>query len=295
MGQPESALLRIGELSRRTGVSVELLRAWEARYRLLRPRRTPGGFRLYSGRDESRVRRMRGLVGSGLSASEAARAVLRGEDATGTATNVPSGIAEELDRSLIALDEPGAHATLDRLFSAVPLEVSIARVIVPEMRSVGDRWAAGVLTVAQEHFASALIRSRLLGLARGWDQGRGRRAVLACAPGEQHDIGLVCFGLLLHRQGWRIVYLGQDTPVDAAATALKRSRADALVIASVEQTRFEGAARALAEIGQRTALAIGGAGATPAGARRMGAVLLPHDLVDAATELTAAPSAMSRS
>lgn len=294
VGQPGSALLRIGEVSRRTGVSVELLRAWEARYRLLRPRRTPGGFRLYSERDESLVRRMRGLLGSGLAASEAARAVLRGEDATGAATSVPPGIAEELDLSLIALDEPGAHATLDRLFSAVPLEVSIARVIVPEMRSVGDRWAAGVLTVAQEHFASALIRSRLLALARGWDQGRGLRAVLACAPGELHDIGLVCFGLLVHRQGWRVVYLGQDTPVDAAATALKRSRADALVVASVERTRFAGAARALAEIGRHTTLAIGGAGATAANARRMHAVLLPHDLADAATQLAARTSATRR-
>ncbi|HET8568531.1 MAG TPA: MerR family transcriptional regulator [Candidatus Limnocylindria bacterium] len=291
---PGTALVRIGELSRRTGVSVELLRAWEARYGLLRPRRTPGGFRLYGERDESRVRRMRGLVGSGLSASEAAHAVLRGEDATGASTSVPPGIAEELDLSLVALDEPGAHATLDRLFSAVPLELSIARVIVPELRSIGDRWAAGVLTVAQEHFASALIRSRLLSLARGWDQGRGRRAVLACAPGELHDIGLVCFGLLLHRHGWRVVYLGQDTPVDAAATALRRPRADALVVASVERRRFARAASALAEVGKRTTLLIGGAGATAAGARRMNAVLLPQDLADAATQLAAGTQATRR-
>lgn len=293
--RPASARLRIGELSRRTGVSVELLRAWEARYGLLRPSRTPGGFRLYSERDESRVRRMRGLVDSGLSASEAAHAVLRGADETGAAPNVPPGIAEQLDLSLIALDEPGAHATLDRLFLAVPLELSIARVIVPEMRSIGDRWAAGVLTVAQEHFASALIHSRLLGLARGWDQGRGRRAVLACAPGELHDIGLVCFGVLLHRQGWRVVYLGQDTPVDAVATALKRSRADAVVIASVERSRFARAAPALAEIGRRTPLLIGGAGATAGGARRMNAVLLPQDVADAATQLAAGTSPIRRS
>lgn len=294
MGRRSAGLLRIGELSRRTGVSVELLRAWETRYGLVRPRRTPGGFRLYNELDESRVRRMRGLVGSGLSASEAAHAVLRGQDATGAARDVPPGIAAELDLALLALDGPVAHATLDRLFAAVPLELSISRVILPELRSIGDRWAAGRLTVAQEHFASALLRSRLLGLARGWDQGRGRRAVLACAPGELHDIGLICFGLLLHREGWRVLYLGQDTPVDAAATAVARSRADALVMSSVEQDRFTRAAPALAEIGRGGALHLGGAGATAAGARRLRGVLLPPDLAEAAAQLGTGPVGRTR-
>ena len=64
--------MRIGELSRRTGVSPELLRAWEQRYDLLRPSRSPGGFRLYSADDEARVRRTTALIADGLSAAEAA-------------------------------------------------------------------------------------------------------------------------------------------------------------------------------------------------------------------------------
>ena len=98
------AALRIGELSRRTDVSVELLRAWELRYRLLRPRRTSGGFRLYSEQDEWRVRRMRSLVGSGLSAAQAAAGVLEEERAGAQATVVPYGLLDEFDRAL-----PAAH------------------------------------------------------------------------------------------------------------------------------------------------------------------------------------------
>src|SRR5438132_2117314 len=67
-----AARVRIGELSRRTGVSAELLRAWEQRYGLLRPERSAGGFRLYSVGDESRVRRMPALIASGVWASEGA-------------------------------------------------------------------------------------------------------------------------------------------------------------------------------------------------------------------------------
>src|SRR5690242_13227449 len=69
-------VLRIGELSRRVGVSDHVLRAWESRYGLLRPVRSPGGFRLYSDRDEERVRRMQFHLARGLGAAEAARAAI---------------------------------------------------------------------------------------------------------------------------------------------------------------------------------------------------------------------------
>ena len=207
-------LYRIGELSRRVGVSPELLRAWESRYRLLRPQRSPGGFRLYGERDELRVRRMRELVGSGVAAAEAARSVLREERTIGRATAVPVGLADRLDGALLAFDEAGAQAALDRLFTTVQLETALSEVLLPELKRIGTGWVGGDVTVAQEHFASNLIRARLLGLARGWDEGRGPRAILACLPGEQHDIGLIAFGLVLRRQGWRIVYLGQDAPLE---------------------------------------------------------------------------------
>ena len=77
-----TTLLRIGELSRRTGVRADTLRAWERRYGLLSPRRSDGGYRLYGPADEGRVRTMLSLLGSGLSAAEAAALALRGGDAT---------------------------------------------------------------------------------------------------------------------------------------------------------------------------------------------------------------------
>ena len=83
-----SPVLRIGELSRRLGVSDHVLRAWESRYGLLQPVRSAGGFRLYSEADESRVRRMQAHLADGLSAAEAARAVL-GEDSG--ARRIPAG------------------------------------------------------------------------------------------------------------------------------------------------------------------------------------------------------------
>ena len=75
-GMGEPGHLRIGELSRRTGASVDLLRAWEKRYGLLDPDRSEGGFRLYSDDDVARVRAMQAHLVDGLAAAEAARRAL---------------------------------------------------------------------------------------------------------------------------------------------------------------------------------------------------------------------------
>ena len=90
---------------------------------------------------------------------------------------------------------------------------------------------------AQEHFASTLIRERLLGLARQWDYGRGPRAVLACPPGERHDIALICFGLALGAAGWRILFLGPDTPIDTLTGVSQALDADVVVLAATTPAR----------------------------------------------------------
>src|SRR5215217_6179194 len=119
--------VRIGELSRRVGVSPELLRAWEQRYGLLRPVRSAGGFRLYAAADEERVRSMRRHLDAGVSAAQAARLALgegargggRGEDARSPGL---TQLSAELRAALDRLDEPTAHATVDRLLATLTLE-----------------------------------------------------------------------------------------------------------------------------------------------------------------------------
>src|SRR4029453_9612731 len=87
---PGPGYLRIGERARRTGVSPELLRAWEQRYGLLQPTRTPGGFRLYSTADEARVQHMQRLVAGGLAAAQAAHLVLSGDEPAPEAAPSPA-------------------------------------------------------------------------------------------------------------------------------------------------------------------------------------------------------------
>ncbi len=244
--------MRIGELSRRTGVSPELLRAWEQRYDLLRPTRSPGGFRLYSPDDEARVRRTTALIAGGASAAEAARMAGSGADAAATGVEARPLVADltaELRRAMDEYDAAAAHAALDRLFSSVSLEFAITEVLIPYLRDLGDRWAAGRVSVAQEHFAANLVRGRLLGVAGDWGAGGTSTAVLACMPGEHHDLGLVILGILLARRGWRVTFLGADTPFDTLQEGVRTLRPTVVVLATMDPDvwgRHVGAVTALA-------------------------------------------------
>ena len=217
----EPGLLRIGELSRRSGVSPELLRAWERRSHLLRPTRSPGGLRLYSLDDLDRVRAMQHHLSRGLAAAEAAALTVEQPISPPDAGTSTEEAKRQLRDALAAFDEPRAQAVIDSLLATATIDTVLAGVVVPYLHELGDRWERGGASVAEEHFASSVLRGRLLGLARGWGLGLGPRVVLACAPGEQHDLGLLAFGLALRARGWRIIYLGTDTPITSVADAAR--------------------------------------------------------------------------
>jgi DNA-binding transcriptional MerR regulator len=276
--------VRIGELSRRTGVSIDLLRVWERRYGVLTPERTSGGQRLYSVGDEQRIRAMQAHLTSGLSAGEAARLVTRSGGLAASARE----LAESLVAALDDLDEAAAHAALDRAFSELGVESALTDVLMPYLRELGDRWACAEVTPAEEHFASRLLHARLLGAARGWDRGSGPRALLACPPGEDHDLALISFGIALARRGWRITFLGASTPIGAIQQMVGEMDVEVVVLAATTPVRFADVVERLRELAQAVPLAIAGAGANSRLAEEAGARLLDGDPVSAAAAIARA-------
>jgi DNA-binding transcriptional MerR regulator len=281
--------VRIGELARRTGVSPELLRAWEQRYDLLHPGRSKGGYRLYSSVDEQRVRRMTQLLATGLSAAEAARQAITFQPGpphadSAVSPSVVGQIAGQLRTALDTFDGTRAQATLDLLLASVSLEGALAGVIIPYLHDLGDRWETGRATVAQEHFASNLIRGRLLGLARGWGAGDGPRALLACLPGEAHDLGLIIFGILLANRGWHVTFLGADTPFDTLQGSIRTIRPSILVLATARPDHIQTHAKEIESVAAQVPTALAGAidelAPIPAGAQ-----VLTGDIVEAARTL----------
>jgi DNA-binding transcriptional MerR regulator len=283
--------LRIGELARRTGVSPEVLRAWEQRYGLLHPDRSAGGFRLYSDLDERRVRRVRELMGAGLSAGEAARRALdaaaQGEPRDGGASaptllgDRTGDLADALDR----FDGVSAHRALDDLLAAFSVETVLRDAVLPYLRELGERWERGEVSIAQEHFASNLIRGRLLGLAREWDARAGPGLVLACPPGERHDLPLVVFGIVAARAGWRVTFLGADTPFETLEQAVGSARPALVVLSVADPARIDANAGAIERLAGDVPVSIGG-NVDPARVEALGARALRGDPVGAALRLS---------
>jgi methanogenic corrinoid protein MtbC1 len=163
--------------------------------------------------------------------------------------------------ALDRLDDAAAHTAFDQLLADYSRDSILEDVVLPLLRELGDGWARGEVSVAHEHFASNLLQGRLLGLARGWDRGVGPRAVLACPSGERHDLGLLIFGIALREHGWRITFLGADTPSDTLVETVGRLAPAAVVVAITDPARLGEVAETVAALAGSATVWIGGAGA----------------------------------
>jgi methanogenic corrinoid protein MtbC1 len=203
-----------------TGVPRNTLLAWERRYGLVRPARLANGYRSYSEGDVALLRQVKALVDHGHAISEAVGLVL---------APVPRQPGPTLDHqrarlldTLLRFDHEGAVRVVAQL-GQLPYEQLLDELYLPLLRELGERWAAGTTTVAQEHFASAFVRERmhsmLIALERR--EATGTTALLACFEGERHDLGLMAAAIRLALRGWRITWLGADVPVDDLIGAVR--------------------------------------------------------------------------
>jgi MerR family transcriptional regulator, light-induced transcriptional regulator len=274
------AVLRIGEVSRRTGVAVPTLRAWERRYGLMTPDRTEGGHRLYSERDIERVRAMLRLLDDGWSAAAAAREVLR-EPASVTHLRAIPGegtasreLASRLEAAIDAFDGEAADGVIDDVFARLQVPRALDDVLLPVLRHLGDGWQDDPRVIAREHFATNTLRPRLQRLLRTSATRSGARRVLAATPEqEEHDLGLLAACVVAADAGWQVHYLGARTPASAIAGSAAELRPDVVLVAAMFREHAE---RYLADAPDLAgaALTLGGTGFTPADAAR-----LPHAVV----------------
>jgi DNA-binding transcriptional MerR regulator len=246
-----------------TGLTPATLRAWERRYHLFKPLRSPGGHRLYN-KDE--IELLKWLVDrqkEGLSISRAVElwrsqsnqssAQIQILSASTRVFAMSEGTLERLRRNwreaCLAFNEPEAElATAKALAIATP-EVVCTQVLQKGLAELGVGWYAGTVSIQQEHFASALVARRLNTLFSVTPvPSRPGRLLAACPPGEDHDLALLMLAFILRWQGWEVIYLGADVPLDQLDATLQAT-APQLVL-SVAQT-LPGAA-SLAELAEFT-------------------------------------------
>jgi len=293
----------IKQAAARSGVTVELLRAWERRYRVVHPQRTPAGYRLYDDADVSRLQAVRRLLSEGWSAGNAAAAV-REMDAdeigrlvaappgrvSGEATIEPEELIVAFVAAARAVDQAGMEEILDQAFAHGSFERVAEGLLMPMLTAIGDAWAAGQLEVGSEHLASQLMQRRL-GMAF---QAAGRplpgdRPILVGLPaGARHELGALAFAVAARRAGLPVVFLGPDLPAGDWVAAARGVAARAAVIGvptDTDAAQAVGVVQALADGMPDLVIALGGAGAGSAAAP--GVLRLPSNLgpsVDLLTE-----------
>lgn len=243
--------ISIGSLARRTGVPVDTLRAWERRYGVLRPERTDGGQRRYGDRDVERVLWLSARVAEGQRISDAVAALnaLEREDDEADAAGGPTAaLASRLNVAARQGDGARVELELDRAFSALPMVQAMELVVFPALADLGRRWAEGERVVVAEHLLSAATERRLAARLSAARRPRGPIGIVACPSGERHAVGALCLSVLMAQDGWRVSFLGADTPLLEADAVAQARRARACVAVCTLPGSAKAAAAEISEL-----------------------------------------------
>ncbi|WP_455223032.1 MerR family transcriptional regulator [Kaarinaea lacus] len=229
----EEELYPIRTVSSLTGVNSITLRAWERRYGLIKPVRTPKGHRLYTQNDIDLIQQVLELLDKGISIGQV-KDFLKGKSAQHAGDTKPdpwSAYQRRMLNAIVRFDINALDQTYNDALSIYPIDLVTKHLILPLLRQLGVRWAEKEGSVAEEHFFGAYLRNKLG--ARFHHQPisqHGPVLVAACLPGEQHEIGLMLFCLSALNHGYRLVYLGADTPFEELKIPVERSSGDAILI-----------------------------------------------------------------
>lgn len=244
----------LGEVVRATGLSAELLRAWERRYGAVEPLRSPGGTRRYRDSDVARLRLLKSAVDAGRRIGEVAG--LSAEELIRRVAEQRGGPTGQLGPALDAIYTIDATALRDIA------EAELARLgaqgfarefALPLLQRVGDGWAAQQCSIAGEHLASSLLRSMLgAALIAAETDATAPHVLFATPEGEHHELGTLASAVVGVSMGLRATYLGANLPAPDLADAISDTRALALAM-GVAHLRTGRARRFLEDLDERLA------------------------------------------
>ena len=257
---------RIKTVARMTNIPRSTLLAWERRYGIVQPLRAANGYREYTDRDVETLRELKRLIDGGHRVSEAL-SLMQAPAPALPVSGEPSEIYKALISALLRADYPEVQVVLRRI-GTMSFDQKIDEIYFPMLRSAGELWQAGELSVAQEHIISTFCREQLVAmlLSVGHGTASGRLAICSSYAEEQHDLALLGVSVKLALRNHRIIYLGARTPQDSLDQLITQHR-PALTCVSVtmptDKDQLVADARRLAAAGSELII-FGGPGLPPA-------------------------------
>ena len=231
-------LFPIRTVSELTGVNAITLRAWETRYGLIDPIRKPSGHRLYTQEHIDLINRVVGLLDRGMRIGQINAETLSGasvdEDPAEDRQNHWQRYINGMIAAVIRFDEPALERIYGEALSHYPIRVVTEKLLTPLLKELGDRWANNKGSVAEEHFFGFYLRNKLGARFHHRPQTQtGPRLMLACLPGDLHEIGLLLFALEACDHGFQTVLLGANMPLGELPAAVSKTKSAALVLSGV--------------------------------------------------------------
>jgi DNA-binding transcriptional MerR regulator/methanogenic corrinoid protein MtbC1 len=268
-------------VAQRTGLTPDLLRAWEKRYGAVRPVRSAGGQRHYTDADIDRLRLLVRLTRFGRQIGQVAtlpneelQKLILAEERAAELNRAPTGdgpaIESFLSSALIAVEKFDGHGlemTLRAAALRLPADEVIDQVIGPMLFTIGSLWHQGLLLPANEHLATATIRRVLTWMGESSAPPQGAPVVVVGTPaGQLHELGAMLAATSAGGHGWRVIYLGPNLPAEELARAAQIAKADAVALSIVYPTddpRIASELRTLRSLlPPQVGLVIGGSGAS---------------------------------
>lgn len=229
-------LFTASEVEARTNVPATTLRQWERRYGVPNPERTASGYRMYSPLDMACIEFIKNHILDGIPVSRAAQLWRETPKKNGVSTVhpkaiAPSALVEDFLAATLEGDMTRAERVLAQAHAIMPVENVVLEVVQPTLVEIGEKWHRGEITIGHEHQATSFIKGRLLQLFEMAGSPRGGPVVvIACGPGEYHEIGALAIGIFLRRAGVRTHYLGANMPMVDLARFARDVRAAAVMI-----------------------------------------------------------------
>jgi len=234
---PGRGMVPIRTVSSLTGVNAVTLRAWERRYDLIKPVRTPKGHRLYTMADVDLIQKVVSLLYNGMSIGQVRQVLDADQTPPESSREAPYNLGpwqeyqDRLLRAIAAFDDGELNDVYNEVLSLYPVDIVTSRLIVPLLRELGERWALGMGSIAEEHFFSVFLRNKLGARFHHLNPNRwGTRLLAACLPGEQHEVGLLLFALAALDRDYRVLLLGPNTPLRELPPVVGRTAIQAIVL-----------------------------------------------------------------
>ncbi len=231
-------LFPIRTVSELTGVNSITLRAWETRYGLIEPVRKSSGHRLYTQEHIDLINRVVGLLDRGMRIGQVNAEIMaekKAEHSTGeNKQNQWQRYINGMIAAIICFDEQALERIYGEALSLYPVRTVTDKLLTPLLKDLGDRWAANRGSVAEEHFFGFYLRNKLGARFHHRAQSQsGPKLLLACLPGDLHEIGLLLFALDANDQGYQTILLGANMPLEDLPATMKKTACDALVLSGV--------------------------------------------------------------